>query len=392
MEFSDRTSWHRAQNRLSRLLERRRSAGKPVYDLTCSNPTTCGFTYPRNQILRALSRPDTLVYRPEAAGIAPARSAIARWYKCKNIGIDPSHLFLTASTSEGYSMVLRLLCNPGDTILVPRPSYPLFDYLAQVNDVALSYYRLRYHDEWQLDINSVRESITPNTKAIVCVHPSNPAGCYLKRTEYRQLCSIAKEYGCALIVDEVFLEYSFGKDDRRMGSTAGPADVLTFTLDGISKMAGLPQMKLGWIAVSGPRKPVNEAAGRLEILCDTYLSVNTPVQNALPRIIRSAGSTASDILSRVKANYSDLRSYRTAGSPCSVLNCEGGWYGILRVPATMTDGRWAEEILRSTGVYLFPGYFFDFEREGYLVVSLLVQRAIFRRALGKIIRFITEHS
>jgi alanine-synthesizing transaminase len=392
VKFSERTSWLRSRNRLSRILDRRREDGNPVYDLTCSNPTVCHFRYPRKDILQSLSHPQMLRYRPDPTGILSARLAVAGWYRKQKIDIDPSRLFLTASTSEAYSLVLKLLCNPGDEILVPRPSYPLFEYLAQVNDVTIGHYRMHYLDDWHLDIESIRRNITQKTKAIAVVHPHNPTGFYLKQNDFRRIRTLAKSHGLALIVDEVFHGYPFGKDAERMGSTAKNSDVLTFTLDGLSKLAGLPQMKLGWIVVRGPAKFVEEASGRLEILCDTFLSVNTPVQMALPRLLATSRKTRADILKRVQSNYNDLCSLIPPGAPCSVLRSEGGWYGIIRVPATMPDETWAERILKTTGVYLFPGCFFDFAQEGCLVVSLLVPQSIFRRAVKKVVEFVSNNS
>ena len=386
--FSRRTNWDRQPNRLTELLEDRRASGKPVYDLTISNPTELGIDYPERELLAALSNPQALRYRPEPRGLLSAREVICRYYREKELRVDPSNVFLTAGTSESYSLIFKLLCNAGEGVLVPRPSYPLFDYLAQVNDVKLSHYHLRYHDsEWRLDID--RES-AEGAKAIVIVNPHNPTGAFLKRPEHQEIAGMAKENGPALIVDEVFLDYPLAQDDRRFGSTAGDAEALTFTLNGLSKLAGLPQMKLGWIVVSGPPLLAAEAMARLEILCDTYLSVNSPAQVALPALMKTGGRVRSQILQRVKSNYETLRK-ATLNSPCSVLNVEGGWYTVLRAPQTRSDEEWAIRLLEKSGIYVYPGYFFDFDEHKYLVVSLLPGEQAFASSVQSLIAIVEQN-
>ena len=381
MTFSSRTDWHRQPNRLTEHLEVRRASGGTIFDLTNSNPTDCGILYPEKEILPALSDPHILLYQPDPRGLLSAREAIAGYYHRKNLTVDPSNIFLTSSTSEAYSIVLKLLCNEGESMLVPQPSYPLFEYLARVNDVTLQHYRLTHDQVWQVDIDSIRQSITPATKAIVLINPHNPTGMVLTKDEFSQIATVARENNLAIIVDEVFIDYGFDDTVQTIGSTSGAPDVLTFTLNGISKMCGLPQMKLGWMIVGGESRSVREATERLEILCDTFLSVNTPAQVALPGLMKTGASIRDAILSRLRSNYKLLCNRFPPHAPSSTLTSQGGWYGIIRVPHTRSDEEWALELLEKRGVYLFPGYFFDFEKEGYLVVSLLVRQETFECAM-----------
>ncbi|MBI4535900.1 MAG: pyridoxal phosphate-dependent aminotransferase [Ignavibacteriae bacterium] len=373
---------------MSRLLEQRRRGCKPILDLTISNPTECDISYPGEEILSALANRRALRYTPDPRGIVSARQAIAGYYAGKGINVDPSQLVLTASTSEGCSFVFKLLCNPGDSVLVPVPSYPLFEFLAQTNDVITVPYTLHYDGEWHIDMDSMKKGITQESKAIVIVNPHNPTGMFLKRGRLKEICQLAEERGLAVIVDEVFADYPLAEDSERLISSSSESRVLTFTLNGISKLAGLPQLKLGWIVVSGESLACEEALARLELIADTFLSVNTPVQLALPELLRCGAKVRSQIQSRVRANLDSLRNFVTPGSACSVLKCEGGWYAVLRVPRTRTDEEWAMQLLDSTGVFVHPGYFFDFPEEGYLVLSLLTAPETFALGVQELIRFI----
>jgi alanine-synthesizing transaminase len=385
--FSTRTNWQRKPNRLTELYNLIQESGRQILDLTKSNPTECGFTYPSNEILSAFNNPRLLHYQPDPQGTIPARKAVCSYYSGKGVDISPHQVFLTASTSEAYSIIFKLLCNAGDDVLIPKPSYPLFDYLAQINDVHLNQYPLRYDGEWHIDPESLFEAITPMTKAIVLIHPHNPTGMFLKNQELEKLVAIAGHHNLALIVDEVFLDYGFEERAERIVSTASERRVLTFTMNGISKMVGLPQMKLGWIVLSGPDNLLAEASHRLEILCDTFLSVNTPVQEALRILLEAGDAVREQIQSRTKNNFTVLSQLLNSGK-CSLLNCEGGWYGIIRVPRTKPDEEWCLELLGKCGVYVYPGYFFDFEEEGYLIVSLLTEETVFREAATKILEHV----
>lgn len=384
--FSGRTRWHREPNRLASALESRRASGKPILDLTTSNPTQCGIPYPEQELLSALSRPAALRYEPHPRGILAARLAVTQYYADKGLSIDPETVVLTASTSEAYSLIFKILCSAGEQVIVPRPSYPLFDYLAQVNDVELAYYDLVYDGGWNIDLGSVERAISRHTKAMILVNPNNPTGAFLKTGEYRRLVEIALNRNLALIADEVFVDYAFENSPERFGSTAGARGVLTFTLNGLSKTAGLPHLKCGWIVVSGESPTAGEAIDRLEILSDTFLSVNTPVQIALPELLRASQGTRQEILSRVKGNYEALRHLvSSGGSALTPLQTEGGWCAVVRIPRTKSEEDWALELLDQKGVSLYPGYFFDFEQEGYLVLSLLPEPEIFRRAVGGLV-------
>ena len=386
--FSSRTNWHPEHNRLTGLLELRRKNNKPIYDLTVSNPTESGIQYPEHEFLSALAQHQSLTYQPNPRGLYSARDSIAQNYRVKNITVDPSDIFLTASTSEAYSLIIKVLCNGGEHILVPQPSYPLFEYLAQINDAGLQHYHLFYDHGWNIDIDSIREAITPSTRAITIVNPHNPTGMFIKKAEYQQIQELARQHQLSLIVDEVFIDYAFKDDENRYGSTPRETDILTFTLNGISKTIGLPQMKLGWIIVSGEQTIVTGAIKRLEILCDTFLSVNTPVQIALPKFFEFGKSVQRQIFERITSNYGFAKEV-VQNSPCTLLPAEGGWYATILVPKTMSDEEWAIELLNTCGVYLFPGYFFDFEVDGRLVVSLLTQPEIFAPAVNELVRHVS---
>jgi len=370
--FSDRTSWRREPNRLNVLLESLREKGKTIVDLTISNPTMCGIEYPRMEILAALQCERNLHYEPDSRGLLQAREAVSAYYSGRGRTLSPESVLLTSSTSEGYSMAMRTLCNAGDNILVPTPSYPLFEYLAKINDVALRHYKIDFDGAWHIVIESLRDTITDRTRAIVLVNPHNPCGNYLKGNELQSIQQLAREHDLALVVDEVFLDFPFQDDPQRHGSTVGDSQVLTLTLNGISKTLGLPQMKVGWIVVDGPAVAKHEAMGRLEIIADTFLSVNTPVQHALPQLMTAGVSVRGNIRNRVISNYRFLCNRLGGDSAVSLMPAEGGWYAVLRLPRTMTDEEWAIRLLEEQSLYLHPGYFFDFEVEGYLVMSLLV--------------------
>lgn len=369
--FSSRTAWHHEPNPLTQRLVEFRNAGRPVIDLTLSNPTVAGLAYPAEELIAALSLPHALSYEPDPRGLLSAREAVAEYYARKNVVVHPSDIVLTASTSEAYSYLLMMLCDPGDDILVPSPSYPLFEYLAALHHAQLRSYLLRYDGEWHTDIESVKNALAPSTKAIVIVTPHNPTGMFLKEDDLRAINALAARRGIPLIVDEVFSDYGFGEDRRRAPTSASNDGVLTFTLNGISKSCGLPQMKLGWIVVSGPEPEKGEALRRLEIIADTFLSVNTPVQHAAPELFRLGETIRWRIRERIAAHRSVLHNAIVTPSPLTLLSCEGGWSAILRVPATKSDEEWALQLLDDAGVYVHPGFFFEFRENGYLVLSLL---------------------
>ncbi len=390
MDFSRRTDWHRRQNRLADCLEARRNSGKPIIDLTSSNPTECGFDYPQSAIIDAFSSPELVHYQPDPRGLISARKVVSDYYQTKGQSVDPSTIFLTASSSEAYSHIFKLLCNVNDAVLVPQPSYPLFEYLAHINDVRLDYYHLTYDNGWHIDFESMRRAISSSTKAIVLVNPHNPTGMFVDPSEYSEIRELAVKHNLAIIVDEVFIDYPFESNQSFHRSYVTETRVLTFTLNGISKMLGLPQMKLGWMIIGGPAKIRQEAVSRMEILCDTFLSVNTPVQLAFPALMTAARYIHQEIARRVKANYKSLGSIIQQSAPVSVLESCGGWYGILKVPNIKSDEQWALDLLEKKGVSVFPGYFFDFERGTFLVVSLLIEEKNFISGIQTILAFVQE--
>jgi aspartate/methionine/tyrosine aminotransferase len=368
--FSARTRWDLTANRLAALAEARRASGAAVIDLTQSNPTQAGLPCP-DDLLAPLSDPSALRYEPSPFGLRDAREAVAGDYRRRGVEVEPEHILLTASSSEAYGFLFKLLCDPGDTILVPRPSYPLFEFLAGLESVAALPYPLRFDGEWHVDTAALARAAAPRTRAIVAVNPNNPTGSYVKREEAARIREIAAAAGAALISDEVFADYALRDDPRRAACLAGPGPALVFCLGGLSKSCGLPQLKLGWIAASGPPAARDEALARLEVVADTYLSVGTPVQRALPRLLAWLPVLQAPIAARVAGNLDRLRRSTAPPCPVTLLEPEGGWYATLQVPATATEDEHVTRLLEEDGVLVHPGYFFDFPREAYLVVSLL---------------------
>jgi hypothetical protein len=386
--FASRTDWSLTPNRLSRLLEERRRQGLPILDLTESNPTRCGFNFDAEKLLGALADPRSLTYEPDPRGPLAARRAVAGYYAERGIQLVPEQIFLTTSTSEAYSYVLRLLANPGECVLVPRPSYPLFDFLAGLNDVKLISYPLAYHDGWRIDLDALATNLgseLPRARAIVVVHPNNPTGSFVGREELQYLLKHCQDHALALVADEVFADYAFAPDERRVTSHAGVSEALTFTLSGLSKISALPQMKLAWVVVNGPPDVLPQALARLEIIGDTYLSVSAPLACALPVMLETRRSLQPQILGRVRTNLHWLDEQLAADLPVSRLKAEGGWYAVLRLPAVRSDEDWAVELLAEDGVLVHPGHFYDFTTEGYLVISLLPPAEIFQAGIRKLL-------
>jgi aspartate/methionine/tyrosine aminotransferase len=381
--FAERTNWNLAPNRLSAAFAQHRAAGKPLLDLTVSNPTDCGLAYDNDAILDALRNPDSLKYEPVARGLAFARSAVAEYYAEHAARVSINDIFLTTSTSEAYAYAFRLLCNPGDELLIPAPSYPLFDFLADLQDVKLVRYPLLYDHGWQIDFHTLEQAITPRTRGVIVVHPNNPTGHFAKRAEIEKLNSICSAHNLAIIADEVFLDFSLSVE--RLSSFAANSEALTFTTSGLSKICGLPQMKAAWLAVSGPQKSKSEALARLEVISDTYLSMNAPIQLAMPAFLAHRLKFQSQLLSRVQRNLAELDRQLTAQTVCSRLAVEGGWYAVLRVPATGSDEDLALSLLTDRAVYVHPGHFFDFQQDGYLVVSLISPEPDFSQGLARLL-------
>ena len=382
--FSTRLSWNLRPNRLSELLEAKRRSGAVILDLTESNPTRAGFAYPEEEILRALADPHSLRYDPFPAGLPQACEAVSGYYAARGLAVEPDRILLTASTSEAYSYLFKLLADPGDEVLVPRPSYPLFAYLADLESVRVIPYPLACHGSWAMDLDAVAGAVTDRTRAVVLVNPNNPTGSFLKRDELQGLLSLCAERNLAIISDEVFSDYFFQADAGRVESLVDVGEVLTFCLSGLSKVAGLPQMKLGWMVLAGPASARAEARERLELLADTYLSVGTPVQHALARLLVLGASVREQIAARVRHNLSFLQS-AVKGSACGVLDVEGGWYATVKVPRIRSEEEWCLELLDQDGVLVQPGFFYDFDSEAFLVVSLLTPPETFREGIRRLL-------
>jgi alanine-synthesizing transaminase len=388
--FSKRTDWKLEENAYTTALRCHKQSGKSILDLTASNPTTCGFQYDDAAILSALHAAGALQYDPEPKGIASARAAVVEYYCQKDSAarVDPERLILTTGTSEAYSFLFRLLCEPGDEIVVAHPSYPLFDFLATIQDVKLRPFRLVYDHGWQIDFRALEEAIGPQTRAILLVHPNNPTGNFIGADEAGQLQTICRERHLALVVDEVFLDYEIqGTDSRRKshGSFVSSDQALTFVLSGLSKVAALPQMKIGWIAASGPDSVVRDAMARLEIISDTYLSLSAPLQYALPALLGQRKKMQAQLLARIEANLAKLDENLARQKLVSRLEVEGGWCAVLRVPAVQADEELAIRLLEEQSVLVQPGHFYEFADEGYLIVSALTLAAEFSEGIRRLL-------
>jgi alanine-synthesizing transaminase len=381
--FAERTNWNLAGNRLSEALARHRASGKQLYDLTASNPTECGFAYESEVILAALQNPAALLYEPNPKGLASTRLAITEYYSARSIRVSADDIVLTTSTSEAYSFVFRLLCNPGDEVLIPAPSYPLFAFLADIQDVKLVRYPLVYDHEWQIDFHSLRQAITPRTRGVIVVNPNNPTGHFIKENELAKLNELCAARQLALIADEVFLDFALG--DARPVTFAGNQAALTFAMSGLSKIAGLPQMKMAWLMASGPEELKQQALEKLEIIADTYLSPNAPVQLATPTLLEMRGGFQKQLMTRVRQNLAELDRQLARQKACTRLELEGGWYAVLRVPAVQTDEEMATALLDAKDVYVHPGHFFDFGGDGFLVLSLITREEEFAEGMKRLL-------
>jgi len=381
--FSNRTSWNLKPNRLSVALAGHRAAGKPLVDLTVSNPTECGFDYDQQAILQALANPDSLSYYPSSKGLPVAREAVAKYYSAREIIVPVEDIILTTSTSEAYSFVFRALCDPGDELLIPEPSYPLFSFLADIHDVKLVGYPLQYDHGWQIDFHALRQAITFRTRGIIVVNPNNPTGNFCKDGEIEKLNEICSSRQMALIADEVFLDFHL--QAARPRSFAANSANLTFTMSGLSKISGLPQMKAAWLITNGPEQLKAPALSRLEVIADTFLSMNTPVQLAIPRFLDLRHDFQKQLMARVRRNLTELDMQLAAQTSCARLEVEGGWYAILRVPVTRSDEDLAIDLLTNQGVYAHPGHFYDFPTDGFLIVSLITPPDDFDEGIRRVL-------
>lgn len=365
--FSRRTPASYALNPLTRAVAGRRATVLPLHDLTISNPTQAGIEYPSDDLLAALIDPRSLTYEPSAKGLFEARQAVAAWHG----GLDPDRLVLAGSTSEAYGWLFKLLCEPGDSVLAPRPSYPLFDCLAELDAVRLEHYSLVEADGWRIDFEGIERDASPTVKAIILVNPNNPTGSYIHSDDWQALLHLALRRGWAIISDEVFFDYQWRPAARRTGF-ADQDEALVFALSGLSKSVGLPQMKLGWVHVAGPARLRQEALERLEWIADAYLPVSAPVQHAARRWLETGRVVQGSIRRRCLKSLEALREAVTRYPELRLLEPEAGWSAVIEAPRVLTDEQTAISLVRA-GFLVQPGYFYDFEREGRLVVSLLAE-------------------
>ena len=369
-------------NAVARALDAKRRAGAPILDLTETNPTRVGFTYPKN-LLEPLSHMRALDYDPQPLGLWSARAAVAADFRRRGIVISADRVALTSSTSEAYALLFKLLCNAGDAVLVPQPSYPLFEHLTQLESVTAIPYALEFQGSWRIDLESLAGAATDRVRAVLIVSPNNPTGSFLHRDDLEALSHLASARGWAIIGDEVFADYPLDAGEGATHVLAG-ADVLTFSLGGLSKSAGLPQVKLGWIGFGGPTSTVDQALAAYELIADTYLSVSTPVQAAAAELIEHGAAIRAQILARVRRNLDSLRTLASGHPAFGVLPVEGGWSAVIEVPKLRPEEALILELLDKDDVLVHPGYFFDFDREAYIVVSLIVEPSAFDRAIARV--------
>ena len=381
--LSRRLPPHAEVNALTRALAMRRAEGRAIVDLTESNPTRVGFTYPPD-LLCDLASPSALRYDPHPLGLPSAREAVARDHARRGVTVDPDRVILTASTSEAYTWLFKLLCDPGDSVMVPRPSYPLFEHLTRLEGVATAPFNLEYDGRWEIDFATLQNP-PQRTRAVVVVSPNNPTGSYLAAREVQRLFALCRDHGWALIVDEVFADYRIDSNVP-VTDVAVRADVPAFTLGGLSKTAGLPQLKLGWIVAGGPAAACDAALAGLELVADSFLSVSTPVQVAAGRLLEQGVAIRTQIQERIRENLAVLRAIAQRFPACDVLTVEGGWSAVIRVPATRSEEQLILDLLDREGVLVHPGYFFDFPREAFVVVSLLPPLDVFRNGVERLLR------
>jgi aspartate/methionine/tyrosine aminotransferase len=384
--FSNRIASELAVNRLTAAVDALRREGRRILDLTESNPTRAGFDYP-SALLTPLADPRGLTYAPEPLGLMDARRGVSRDYVRRGLAVPPERIALTASTSESYSLLFKVLCDAGDEVLTPRPSYPLFEHLTRLESVSSRPYDLECHGRWSVDVGSIERAMTNRTRALLLVHPNNPTGSFVKAPEFEAIEAICADRGIAVVADEVFCDYEIEPGAARASAQIlTSSEALVFSLGGFSKSLGLPQVKCGWIAAGGPQDLVERAMDRLEFACDAYLSVSTPVQASAAQLLDGGAPIRRQIQTRIAANYG-LLTERSRGTPvCRVLPIEGGWYAVIQVPTLESEEDLALDLLTHDNVLIHPGYFFDFARESFLVVSLIAREALFRDAIERIFR------
>ena len=372
---------------MSRATVALRAEGVPIADLTESNPTCAAIPYP-DGLLASLAAYEALRYEPHPFGLPSARDAVAADQRRRGARVDPAQVVLTASSSEAYSWLFKLLCSPGEGVLVPRPGYPLFEHLTALEGVRAHPYALEYHGRWAIDVDSIAAA-PDDVRAVLVVSPNNPTGSYLGEEEFQRLSSLCRERRWAMVVDEVFADFPLDAA-HPLTDIAARSDVLSFTLAGLSKSVGLPQLKLGWCIVGGPRPERDAALAALEFIADSYLSVGTPVQVAVPQLLDAGASIRAAIQERIRHNLTTLRAAASRYPACDLLRTEGGWSAVLRVPATRSEEQLARDLLRTERILVHPGYFFDFPREAYVVVSLLPAHDLFEDAVARLLGFVNS--
>jgi alanine-synthesizing transaminase len=381
--FSTRLPWHLEANALSDRASAYRQSGKRILDLTLSNPTTTLAEYPHAAIALALAKVEDFGYAPDAAGEQTARAEIQRFYAARGVELDIDQVFLTASTSEAYALLFKLLCDPGDEVLTPTPSYPLFEYLAGLESVRPVPYPLGFDGAWFMDEADLASRISARTKAIVIVNPNNPTGSYVKKGELAWLFTFARRNGLAIISDEVFSDFALTSSDECVRTLAGTDEALTFCLNGLSKGAGMPQMKLGWIVLNGGTAEREAARRRLDLILDTFLSVNTPVQRALRRLLEIGTGIRDSISDRIRRNLTQTQK-AFEGTPAQPLFTEAGWTVIVRLPNTLSEEEWVLRFLERASVLVQPGYFFDLAGGPHFVLSLISREEDFDEGLASL--------
>lgn len=386
MMFSYRTNWDLSENPLSLTLKKLKTAGVPIINLTEANPTKVGFQYPSDW-LTSLTTKKNFEYEPIASGMLKTRQSVCDYYQQRKINISPNQVLLTASTSEAYSFLFKLLCNPNDEVLTPAPGYPLFSYLAQLNDVKVSSYQLIFKQGlWQFDIEHIKKQIkNGNVKAIILVSPNNPTGSFTTKKDFQFLNAICQQHNIAIISDEVFSDYVFGEYQDSFESALNNKEVLTFTMSGISKALALPQMKMSWIVANGPDEQLKEALSRLDVIADTYLSVSTPIQHACVEWLSKADAIVHQIKARVEQNLTTLRHLIADKKDIELFCVQAGWYALLKIPMDISEDEWVLRLLEEKQVYVHPGFYFDFQQEGIIVLSLLPPRETFQQGIQALI-------
>ena len=384
--FSSRLSWTSRPNALARLQCSKAHLGVPLLDLTQSNPMTTGFVFPP-ALSAALDHPDAMSYEPAPRGLPAARQAVADYYAAKGAAVASDDVILTCSSSEAYTNLFRLLADPGDEVLVPRPGYPLFDDLAALESVVPVPYPAVYDQRWRIDTDALAAAVSARTRAVIAVNPNNPTGAWLTGEAWDSICSICVTHNLAAIVDEVFADFAIGPPEDALTTVVGQPPMPTFVISGLAKVAALPQMKLGWIAVCGPPALRGAAIDGLELIADTFLSVSTPVQLALPSLLEARHDLQAQILSRLRFNLASLTA-AVDGSAAEVLTVEGGWYAIVRMPDQHNDEDWALRLLTEQDVLMHPGFLFDFAEDHCLVCSLLTPQSEFAAGVARLMDLI----